>query len=447
MVTSMRLVLVFTIFLVGCTSSELLRQKDYQASRERLGQGQPLLALESFPQKKEKGGFISTVETAHLKLLNQKPEPRLLVKISDQLEKREIIQVSKELGHFFYQEAEDGYLPAEHEVIWLHLLAGLGFAALRDHAGARVEAVRAAQLLQGHYEERTGDFDAPELRLILAGLWLYCEEWEHARVDLRRAFEMNPNLKWAKEAAEKPQAPKGLAIVLAGVGPEPQWRPESVKAKLTSLNSLSFPTQKLFSEVTLQDPNSKRLQLKNPLDTASWYERHQQRNTQIRDVVTGSRYLAKATGQSMYTGTGYAASKIAAGTILTVGVATAVALVVGAAYLFSRSGNEGGGGEAIAYVGAGGLALGAYTVHEVKKFDTRNMNALKKDWNETLDPSFSYRYVRFLPDQIFSGLTKGEEHQLVHPDGRQIPPFLQLNSAATRVEFFFVPRPTAEPPL
>ncbi|MGE0762949.1 MAG: hypothetical protein AB7N80_06700 [Bdellovibrionales bacterium] len=430
---------LFTLLTCGCASTGLLSAKDYEPSRAQLKKGQPQMALAEFPQKREVGGFLTTVETGYLNLLGATPKPEPMVKISDELEKREVIYVSKELGHFFYQESEDGYLPAEHEVIWLHLVAGLSYAAQQKREPARVEAQRAAQLLQGHYSERTGDFDDPGLRLILAGLWLYCNEWEHARVDLRRAFELDNRYKWAKAMAEKDDPPTHLQIVLVGSGPEPTWQPNTTKSALTGLESLRFDVAPLRDQVTLYDENGQAHVLMSGSNSKNWYTRHQQRNSQIRDAVSGSRYLTKAAGQSAYTGTGMFLSKVTAGTFMAAGIAVAVAVVVGALKIMSDAGAT-GSGDAAAYVATFGLGIGAYTVNEASKFDQRNMTSLKKDWDETLNPSMTYRYMRFLPNQIFAGSLKQESLKAQRANGLPEAAFLKLHSPGhkTKVSFYFL---------
>jgi hypothetical protein len=422
----------------GCASTTLLRQKDYQPVRENLRMDQPQLALTDFPTKREHGGFITTVERSYLRLLNGTPEPGPLVKVSDHLEDREVIRVSKELGHFFYNESEDGYLPAEHEVIWLHLIAGCSFAGQGDREGARVEASRAAHLLQGHYAERTGDFDDPGLRLLLAGLWLHCDEWEHARVDLRRAAEMDPRLRWAKQAAERTRPPEGLVLALVGVGPEPEWRPESTQSKLTSLGALRFQTENAFEKLKFSDVKDKHLTLSGPLSTGAWYDRHQRRNSEIRDIVLGSRYLSKAAGQTALTGTGVAATNVVSGTVMIVGVAAAVAIFAGGIYLLAASGAS-GAGEAVTGIAVLSLGVGKYAVDGAKRLHRDRMSALKTDWNETMDPSLSYRYVRFLPDQIFGGLGTQESYRLVKGNGLSILPALTL-PGKTKIQLYFIPR-------
>ncbi len=434
--------LIFMIALTGCASDGLLRAKDYQLARKQLADDQPALALAEFPNRGERNGFLTTIEKGYLGLLSGQADPKPLVKISDQLENREVIKVSQELGTFFYNESEDGYLPAEHEVIFLHLLAGYSFASRGDFEGARIEAQRSAELLQGHYSERTGDFDDPGLRLLLAGLWLYCDEWEHARVDLRRAYEMDSRLRWAKDAAEKSEPPSHLHIVLAGIGPEPKWNPNSTKAALTGLNSLEFKISPLSLEpLSLTGENGPSILIKSPLSTENWYKRHQLRNHEIRDLVEGSRYFTKVAGKGAVTGSGLVATKLVSGAIVIIGITAAVVIVGGAIYLLAEAG-AGSAGDVPTLLTSMGLGIGGYALSSASKFNRDSTKALTEDWNETMDPAPTYRYLRFLPDAIFGSLTPRENAWLIDDWSRRVSPFVHLESKKHRskVYLYFTPR-------
>lgn len=434
--------LIFLVSLTGCASDQLLRAKDYQVSRKQLADDQPALALAEFPIRGEHKGFLTTIEKGYLGLLSGQADPKSLVKISDQLEDREIIKVSQELGTFFYNETEDGYLPAEHEVIFLHLLTGYIFAQQGDSAGARIEAQRSAELLQGHFSERTGDFDDPGLRVLLAGLWLYSDEWEHARVDLRRAYEMDSRLRWAKDAAERSEPPPFLHIVLSGIGPEPKWNPQSTKATLTGLDSLDFEIAPIALEpLSLTGESGKSVLLKAPMSSESWYKRHQRRNHEIRDLVEGSRYFTKVAGKGAVTGTGLVATKVISGAIIIAGITAAVVIVGGALYLLANTG-AGELGDAPALIGTMGLGIGGYALSSASKFNRDSTQALTDDWNETMDPAPTYRYLRFLPDAVFASLNPKENAWLIDDWSRRVSPFVQVESKKhqSKVYLYFTPR-------
>lgn len=428
------------IATTGCASTELLRQKDYAKSAQALNEGKVDLARQNFPTEHEDGGFITTIEKGYLDWLDNKGDVKDLVKISDQLDRRQATIVSQEAKEFFYQETEEGYFPAEHEIIWLHLVTGLQFARLNDRQGARVEAQRAANRLQGREESVTGDFDDPILRLLLATLWIYCGEWEHARVDLRVAAKLNPDLHWAKLLADREQPPPQLSLVLEGGGPEPQWRPESIGAHLTGQDSLKFSLKKQSSYDLILQSDKKKMMKLDFLPTAHWYDRHQQRNTAIRKSLVASKYMVKMGGVE----TSALAGRGVVATITGMGIVVATAVVVGTVVLVAYIASKGGGtgnGEGLTYLLLGGVGLGTAIGKDAGRFFTKQNEEIDSYREENLNLAKTYRYVRFIPDWVSVGYSFAPNPGVVDSKGWDMEPFTSLTnpSQTSKIDFYFLP--------
>jgi hypothetical protein len=187
--------------LSACTSQTLIRNKDYSDSVLAFKSGQPEDALQFFP-KQEDGGFITTIEKSWLRLWTHKSEdPKKLLQLSQSLDERNFTRISRETEYFFYSETEEGYIPAEHEVIILHLLAATYFIKEEKWDSARVEAKRATFFIQSYVKDVDKvAFDDPALRLWLGSLWAALGEWEEAKVDFRRASTMTGDKRLEKLA-------------------------------------------------------------------------------------------------------------------------------------------------------------------------------------------------------------------------------------------------------
>jgi hypothetical protein len=132
----------FTIYLLlllqgACTSGSLLRDKDYEFSQAAYSQGEMKGAIEEFPEK-EQSGFITTIEKSWLKFWANEPQAEELIHIAKSIDERKVIKVSREAKTFFLRESADGYIPSEHEVVILHLLASLSFSEKGQWEAARV---------------------------------------------------------------------------------------------------------------------------------------------------------------------------------------------------------------------------------------------------------------------------------------------------------------------
>ncbi|HEU0188328.1 MAG TPA: hypothetical protein VFR06_10590, partial [Gallionellaceae bacterium] len=223
MLRSLCLVLLF--LLGGCSQTALLSKQDYQKSQQYFLKGDADEALLNLPRGAEEGTFIATMERTYLNLIQNKPQIKALQQQADVLENRVRYHVSREAKTFFYLQTPEDYYASEHEVIWLHFLLSWGYSLQGQYEAGCVEARQASSLLSLPWSPN-GHFDDPTLRLFLAGLWTMCGEWREAQVDLRAAWMLDNRLGWAKELAQREQAPAQLFVILGGPGPEVQWNPE-----------------------------------------------------------------------------------------------------------------------------------------------------------------------------------------------------------------------------
>ncbi|MCB9806294.1 hypothetical protein H6775_04035, partial [Candidatus Nomurabacteria bacterium] len=232
------IILLFFLNLVACSSQQMALKSDYQESLASYRRGDYEQAKKEFPNK-EKKGFITSTEKLMLDLVGGEPQPYLYLDLAKNLEKRQVTYVSQEAANFFYMETEEGYYPAEHEVISFHILLGYAFAKRNLPEEACVEARRASEYLEGSYDNQRSEFDDPALRLWLAGLFTYCGEWEHAKVDLRVAAKQlaNPQLK-ALSLQDKP--PAHIYLALLGDGPEVQPKNNSNGSNINNLDKVEF---------------------------------------------------------------------------------------------------------------------------------------------------------------------------------------------------------------
>lgn len=418
----MRFCFLCSLLQVACANTELLRQSDYRPVTVNLREGKIEDARAAFPHKREEGGFITTVENGYLNWLAGKPDPKPLLKVSDDLARRQMILISEEASQFFYQETEEGYYPAEHEIIWLYLLTGYNFAEKGDRENARVEAQKAAQKLQGHNDSPTGDFDDPALRLMLAGLWIYCDEWEHAAVDLRRAAELSPDLAWAKKLADGAAPPASFNLILEGIGPE----------LFGSRDDLKFPLRAAPEALNFRDARTAAF------STRGWYRRHLKRNTAIRDVLMKSKYMIHSGAVHGAATAGQGVVDVMTGAIYVTGAVIIVGVVAGAAYLLGNSG--GGGSQAVAYIAGGGIALGSTLFDAGHGFFKKQTKEIENYKDENLDLARTYRYVRFIPDWIATAVSKTSDLQIHDDRGLLLQPFSRLSDSAgrSRVSIYFV---------
>ncbi len=353
------------------------------------------------------------------------------------LEARKTVRVTTELRNFLLTDVEEGYYPAEYEVVAFHIFNAWASLQLEDFVAARVEARRAARYLQGQFDDRRRTFDDPILRLWLTGVWLALGEWQFARADLRRAAVLSPELGWAQRLADAPHPPKHYYLALIGPGPELL----SARRKPTSFESdRDFYFTPGIESVTLYiddgDPNDWRPV--RTLESRDWYSWHQDRNHAVRQFLDGSKQAAvTATGaakSALYlTAVGGASAVMGAASI----AAGAGVFAIGVAAASVLKSVEIAGYAAIAGYGVAkaGLAQSGETMR-VGAADAGNIYA------EATDRSKSYPFLRFLPDHVAAG--GGELPAYAISIGRlqtAVPPIQvwQKPGSLTQVKLFYLP--------
>ncbi|HEY0665043.1 MAG TPA: hypothetical protein VGD24_03165 [Gallionella sp.] len=370
----------------GCSQDSLLTRSDYQRSQQDFLRGDADEALLNFPRKAEDGTFITSMEKTYLSLIQGKPQIRGLEKQAVVLEKRVRYHVSREARNFFYVQTPEDYYAAEHEVIWMHFMLSWGYSLQGKYDAACVEARIASSLLSLPWSPE-GHFDDPTMRLFLAGLWTMCGEWQEARVDLRAAWFMDNRLTWAKELAERGQPPANLFMVLGGPGPEPKWDPELKTNLLRSGRQMNFRLRGRKSSLTITDQQRVAIPTHLSPDAGKWYERHLARESELHEMILDSTYGGKAALSGTMAG-----SKIAAAAGL--GMAIAVGGTALGAVIINY-----GTGDALYY----GLALAGISIEAGLDISRKEYRESTRQFKQELDPSTTYRYVRYLPEYLWMG--------------------------------------------
>jgi hypothetical protein len=382
---------LLVLLLSGCAGTGLLTQKDYRAARSAL-EGNDLEGARVNLPRGEQGGFITTMEKTYLALLQGRPEIDDLAKQAAALEDQVRYHVSREARTFFYIQTPEDYYASEHEIIWMHFLLSWGYSMRGQREQACVEARIAGSLLDLPFSP-SGRFDDPAMRLFLAVLWAMCGEWREAQVDLRAAWRLNKSLVWARELAERDVAPAQLITVLGGTGPEPYWNPEGGVNPLRSGRQVGFRLAGVKSEVQVSDSKGFALETHRSPDAALWYLRHLARNNEIQELIADSHY-----GKDVVVHGGVASAKIGASTVA--GLAWGIGgILVGAVLV--RAAAEAGNGEGVVLgisIAAAGVAKGLQTAKSGYRSSTQELE-------ERLDPSPTYRFVRFLPEYFWLAWT------------------------------------------
>lgn len=363
---------VLTVLLAlqtACASSKIIRDHQYQRAAEAYTQQDLPRTIERFPEG-EKNGFIPSVEKSWINLWQGEYNTKPLQKQIETFDERKFTSISREAGYFFTQESEEGYIPAEHEVVILHLISATQFHQLGNTEGAQVELRRASYLLDRVWDD-------PSLRVWLGTLWAAMGEWDHAQVDFRRANELYPNalLKQLASARE----PQMLNLHFYGNGPVTKWNDGSFEPEFLEDRAPQRQTGALIS-------------------TLPWFKRHTQRNTEIRDVLVKSNYMAQYIGSKALTGAEYGLTKSLTIGIRVIGIAVGAALLAGVFYLATQAG--GASGDVLTYLGVGAVGVGVGIYKHGSELDTHLSHKIKEDDERKQRDLRTYRMVRFLPTWI-----------------------------------------------
>jgi hypothetical protein len=193
--------------------------------------------------------------------------------------------------------------------------------------------------------------------------------------------------------------------------------------------------------VELRDGDVAAKPLTGGVSTRDWYRRHQRRNSLLKDVFDQSRYMVEAS-----TSTTAAAMTLGTGTALGLG-AWAAGIAGGAGFVVLL----GAKGRSAIGTFVGGLMIAATGIVA----GTRTMAVGSERAQELIDDGVGqagyYRYVRFLPDQVFLEPLAQASPPQVRRDrakGRSLPPFFAPPpvAGAPRVFAFHVPSPAPVSP-
>ncbi len=280
----------------GCSQVSLLTRDDYKKSQQDFLKGDSASALRDFPHKMEdghvveEGDFITTMEKAYLSLIQGKPEIAGLQRQAAALQHNLRYHVSLDGKTYFYAQTPEDYYPAEHEIIWLHLLLSWGYSQQAKYPEACNEAREARNLLSPPYNP-PGHFDDPMLRIILGTLWTVCGEWREAQTDLRAAWALDNSLTWARTLAERDKPPAHLFVVLGGPGPEVEL---NVPASSYSKRKFTFGLRGVKSTLSISDHQGEAILPHLTPDAARWYERDLARDNGLHRTLMHSDYVESA---------------------------------------------------------------------------------------------------------------------------------------------------------
>lgn len=372
---------IVSIAIVGCSSRRVIRDSEYKYSESAFKAGDPAQALELFPTK-EKGGFVTSIEKAWLSLWNNEKNHDDLLKQSKTLDDRNYTSILRETEYFFYSESEDGYIPAEHEVIVMHLINAMYFMQNAQWEEARVEARRSTFFLQNYFKEDQSHFDDPALRLWLAGIWAALGEWQDAQVDLRKAYELSKNPALLS-LIERQHPPASLNIVFEGSGPRVAWR-----------DDVAIPEYR--DESTPPTAEIK-------FNTLPWFLRHEQRNSKIRNIVMNSNYMAQYYELNTAVGAEKGLGVVASNSLRAAGLITGTVIIGGGIYLLIQSGAASGGGDAFGYIVGAGIVAGTALWNKGNEIARQFERSTEESKQKGLENMRTYRFVRYMPSWIYLG--------------------------------------------
>jgi len=386
----MKTVLPLLLLLqAACASQKIIRDHQYQEAAEAYQMRDLPRTLEKFPEGESKG-FITSIEKSWINLWRQEYDIKPLQKQIDTFDERKFTSISREAGYFFTQESEEGYIPAEHEVVVLHLISATQFHQKGKTEKAQVELRRASYMLDRVW-------DNASLRVWLGAMWAATGEWDHAQVDFRRANELfpNPTLKRLASARE----PAFLGLHFFGNGPVTKWHEGEFAPEF-------------------QEDRDPRTSLPVLLSTLPWFMRHTQRNTELRDLMVKSNFMAQYMGGKALTGTEYGLTKTLTTGIKIVGVAIGAVLLAGVFYLAVETKMS---GELLSGMAVGAIGVGGAVVKDGSRLDKHLSHQIKEDDERKQRDLRVYRMVRFMPTWIGLSLKEDQERDLsveLRPQGR-----------------------------
>ncbi len=389
------IVLPLSLFF-GCTSSKIIRDSEYSESVLSFKQGEYRFALQTFPRL-EGAGFITSIEKNWIGFWSDKMDNSTLQHQILTLENRKFLSVSKEGEIFFFGEAEDGYVPGEHEVVLIHLLSAMAFIKEQKWESAKVEMRQANFYMQSIFNENQPHFDDPSLRIWSGSIWASLGQWDEAQVDFRKAAELSGSVELRK-IAHLDSPPKELNLVFTGVGPELGW--SKIRPEPDFKKNEQKPTLAGFSDGVFT--TSKSTQMVS-FSTFPWFQRHSERNHLIRDYLLKSKYMTESAGLIAMTTTKKTYAGTFAASMAVAGVALGLVVIGGTLYLVMKA-TEGGSssnlGEVLVYGIGLGAAIGAAAIKGAQSLYTNASNEAELEEQKNFDQMKIYRFVRFMPNWI-----------------------------------------------
>lgn len=398
--------LLLLVSLSACSTSQIIRDSEYKYSEAAFAFANPNKALQDFPTK-EKNGFVTSIEKSWLGFWAGETDQSQLKKQSRTLDERKYISISREAEYFFMNESEEGYIPAEHEVVLMHMISSMYYMQAKQWDEARVEVKAASYFLENFFQSGQKHFDDPALRIWLAALWSALGEWNEAQVDLRRAYELTKD-KNLLPLLKDTTPPKEISLAFDGSGPQVTWK-------------FGNPLPS-FSE---KDP---RPAFKISYSTLPWFQRHQERNTVIRDQISKSNYMSQYYGVQLNTGSQKTIGFISSTTLRASGLVLGTAIAVGGLYAIAVSGATSASGEVFALPIIAGYSVAQYFWKGGDSIDETIKGNVKETEDKAKEDLKTYRFVRFLPSWI--SLTEGV---VVTATGKEIA--LKSPKSATTVRF------------
>lgn len=406
----MRILIIFCLLLcAGCSQTGLLTRQDYQKSQQAFMRGDEKDALRNFPRGAEHGDFITTMERGYLSLIRGKPQ------IAG-LQRQERLQrhvprhsASRDVRMFLQVRKSADYRPAAYELIWMHLLLGWGYADQGKYGAAAREARLAAAMLRPPVHSHT-HFDDPMLRLLLAGLWTMCGQWDQARVDLLAASTLDNSLGWAGELASRERPPAQLLIVMGGPGPKLVWHPALGTNPLRAARRLKFVLRGRKSALSVQDADGKAIATHLSPDARRWYADDRPRKSETEKLLQDWSYGGQVTAAGIK-GALLVAGQAVGGAVL----GTAAGAVLGPLSLLygghPATGDPNGTfasdvvQTSAEWAVVGGVVGAGYGIG-------KGYQAGAAEVGKAANPANIYRYVRYLPEYLWIGWT---DHPVSYP--------------------------------
>ncbi|MBL7558106.1 MAG: hypothetical protein JNM24_19910 [Bdellovibrionaceae bacterium] len=425
------LLFVLGLFMVGCTTGQIIEKKEYLPSTEALKKDNRKLALNHFPAKEE-AHFIPLLEKVYLQLIDDvdvitkdskdTTEFTMLLRESRKIERNEKLSISNEIDQLFFIKTDEGYYPANHEIFWMHLLLGLTFAKKNQIASARVEAKRISELFARVDMSGKPFYDNAGIRILSAMLWAACGEQENAIVDLRRAEAMGGFI----GANQYENKPINWNIVFKGTGFAPDSDSSSFSDKISGFKAIQFkseiPEKKL---PVVQITKSKMVFSSQP-----WHKENLIRNETFKETIQKSKYMSRMFKSELEYQSLNLITSVATGVVLATGITVGVAIVGGGIYLAAQSGAT-GASEGLAQIIGIGFIAGTEIYNAGIRFYDSTQTKIQSERKEFQDVSRFYRYVRFIPDFF---ILETDPSQTT-----RVKPFFEIENQFGRVHLSFEP--------